>query len=173
MSIEKKLKYKGKNVVISDLAKLIYLENISIDDYSAIDDFVFIFARGPINIGKYAHISSFTSIIGKGGMTLEDHACLCVGVRLITSTADLEGYHGSAKTPVEYRKPITGHIFICEDAFIGTNTIIMPGVKIGEGAVLAAGGIATKDLEPWTYYMGQPAKPIKERKRIPKELYPK
>ena len=165
-------KHIGKNVVISPLAKLICTENISIGDYSVIDDFSFICALSPVNIGKYTHISSFVSIVGEGGMTLEDHACLTCGVRIITSSADLEGYHGSAKTPKMYRKPIIGHIYISKDAFIGTNAIIMPGVKIGEGAVLAAGAIATKDLEPWTVYMGQPAKPVKERKRIPKELFP-
>ena len=39
----------------------------------------------------------------------------------------------------------------------------MPGVTFGEGSVLGANSLATKDLEPWTIYVGSPAKPIKKR----------
>jgi dTDP-4-amino-4,6-dideoxy-D-glucose acyltransferase len=41
----------------------------------------------------------------------------------------------------------------------------MPGVKLGEGAILGANSLATKDLEPWTIYVGSPAKPVKIRKK--------
>ena len=41
----------------------------------------------------------------------------------------------------------------------------MPGVTFGEGSILGANSLATKDLEPWTIYVGSPARPVKKRKK--------
>ena len=46
---------------------------------------------------------------------------------------------------------------------VGMETLIMPGVTIGEGAVVAAGAVVTKDVEPWTVVAGIPAKVVKKR----------
>ena len=58
----------------------------------------------------------------------------------------------------EYSKVIIG-----SDCWIGANCIIMPGVSIGEGAVVAGGSVVTKDVEPFTIVGGVPAKKIKSR----------
>jgi galactoside O-acetyltransferase len=47
----------------------------------------------------------------------------------------------------------------------GVNCSIMPGVTLGEGAILGANSLAVKDLEPWTIYVGSPAKPVKKRSK--------
>lgn len=54
-------------------------------------------------------------------------------------------------------------VVIGNDVWIGHNAIIMPGVSIGNGAVIGAGAIVTKDVEPYTIVVGCPAKPIKKR----------
>ena len=64
-------------------------------------------------------------------------------------------------------KEIIGKVLIRKGAFIGMNTTIMPGVTIGEGAVVAAGSVVTKDIEPLTVYGGVPAKKIRDY--FPKE----
>lgn len=53
--------------------------------------------------------------------------------------------------------------YIGDDVWIGTHTIIMTGVKIGNGAIVAAGSVVTKDVEPYTIVGGVPAKFIKMR----------
>lgn len=53
-------------------------------------------------------------------------------------------------------------IKICEKAWIGMNCIILKGVTIGEGAIVAAGSVVTKDVEPWTIVGGNPAVKIGE-----------
>ncbi len=60
-------------------------------------------------------------------------------------------------------KPITVGAFawVCSRASVG------PGVTLGEGAVLGLGGIATRDLEPWTVYGGNPARVLRQRRRRP------
>lgn len=54
-------------------------------------------------------------------------------------------------------------IEIRNQAWIGARAIVLPGVRIGEGAVVAAGAVVTKDVDPWTVVGGNPAKFIKKR----------
>jgi putative colanic acid biosynthesis acetyltransferase WcaF len=58
---------------------------------------------------------------------------------------------------------LVGDIVIGEEAFIGAKAMILPGVTVGEGAVLGAGAVAAKDLEPWTVYVGNPARALRKR----------
>ncbi|MEO8253406.1 MAG: acyltransferase [Flavobacterium sp.] len=53
-------------------------------------------------------------------------------------------------------------IKICSNVWIGMNCIVLKGVTVGEGAIVAAGSVVTKDVAPWTVVGGNPAKFIKE-----------
>lgn len=159
-----KFKYLGKNVRIFETAKIVKPEVVSIDDNSQIDDYTFI-SGGEVVIGKNVHIATMVSIIGSGKIIFEDHSCAAAGARFITSTADLEGYRGSACSPIDQRKPIKKTITIEKDAFVGTNAIVFPGVIIYEGAVIDMGAVVKNDCEPWTVYKGNPAMPVRKRKK--------
>jgi putative colanic acid biosynthesis acetyltransferase WcaF len=54
---------------------------------------------------------------------------------------------------------VGAYAWVCARASVG------PGVRVGEGAVLGLGSVATRDLEPWGVYAGVPAVKVKERKR--------
>ncbi|WP_041701938.1 CatB-related O-acetyltransferase [Gottschalkia acidurici] len=56
-----------------------------------------------------------------------------------------------------------GDTIIGNDVWIGTEAMIMPGVKIGDGAVIASRSVVTKNIEPYTIVGGNPAKEIKKR----------
>ncbi|EMI52256.1 acyltransferase [Rhodopirellula sallentina] len=56
-----------------------------------------------------------------------------------------------------------GDVIIGDRVWIGYRALVMPGVTIGEGAVVAAGAVVTKDVEPFTIVAGVPAKPISKR----------
>lgn len=58
-------------------------------------------------------------------------------------------------------------IKVCKNAWIGMNCHILKGVTIGEGAIVGAGSVVTKDVAPWTIVGGNPAKLLKE---IPREF---
>lgn len=60
------------------------------------------------------------------------------------------------------RPPIT----VEDDAWVAAEAFVGPGVTIKQGAILGAGGVAFKDLEPWTIYVGNPAKPVKTRTKL-------
>jgi maltose O-acetyltransferase len=51
-----------------------------------------------------------------------------------------------------------------DDVWLGLRVIVMPGVRIRTGCIIAAGGVVTKDTEPYGIYGGVPAKLIKKRK---------
>lgn len=51
---------------------------------------------------------------------------------------------------------------VCDKAWIGFNSIILKGVTVGEGAVVGAGSVVTKDVPPWTIVAGNPARVIRE-----------
>lgn len=55
-------------------------------------------------------------------------------------------------------------ITICDDVWIGAGAIVLNGITIGEGAVVGAGSVVTKNVEPYTIVVGNPAKKIKEIK---------
>ncbi len=52
---------------------------------------------------------------------------------------------------------------ICKDCDIGVNSIILPGVTVGEGSIIGAGAVLTKDIEPYSIAAGVPAKVVKKR----------
>ena len=61
------------------------------------------------------------------------------------------------------RPLVTAPITVCDGAWIGARAIILPGVTIGEGAVVAAGAVVTRDVEPFTVVGGNPARVLKKR----------
>lgn len=56
-----------------------------------------------------------------------------------------------------------GKIRIGSDVWIGSNCVLMGGIKVGDGAIIGAGSIVTKDVKPFTIVAGNPAKPIGQR----------
>lgn len=57
-------------------------------------------------------------------------------------------------------------VIIEDDIWIGFRVIILPGVRIGQGAIIAAGAVVTKDVEPYSIVGGVPAKFLKSRKSV-------
>ncbi len=154
----------GQDVIIWPLAKIVSPEGISIGDSVIIDDFVFIMGGSKTVIGSFVHIASFTSIIGGGEFIIEDFAGLSGGVRIYTGNEDyLGGSLTNPAVPHPYRIPIRSFVHIKKHAIIGANTVILPGVTIGEGAAIGANSLVTKDCKPWTIYVDSPSRPLRPR----------
>ncbi|MGB8687983.1 MAG: acyltransferase [Microcoleus sp.] len=95
---------------------------------------------------------------------MEDFTALSSGVRVFTGNEDyLGGCLTNSSVPYPYRRPTRSFVYIRKHAIIGANTVILPGVVIGEGAAIGANSLVTKDCEPWKIYGGSPAKAIKTR----------
>jgi galactoside O-acetyltransferase len=72
----------------------------------------------------------------------------------------------SVTVPEKYRDLVTYSTIIIEPfCGIGTNAVVMPGITLREGSVIGACSFVTEDTEPWTIYVGVPAKPLKIRNK--------
>lgn len=148
-------KYTIPNVKTFEYTKIIGLENIEFGKNIIIDDFVLIYAKEKIQIGSFVHIASFSSISGGGELIMDDFSGLASGCRIITGTDDFKDWgFGNPTIASEFRNVTTGKIKIEKFAIVGTNSIVLPGVVIGEGVAVSANSLITKSLEPWGIYVG-------------------
>lgn len=93
-------------------------------------------------------------------ITIGDNSYITGGTTLLCHKRDISTYKkGDQLFDLPYKKaPIT----IGKGCSTGTNTIILPGVTIGDGVVIGAGSLVTKDIPAWSLAVGRPAKVIKE-----------
>jgi acetyltransferase-like isoleucine patch superfamily enzyme len=91
---------------------------------------------------------------------IEDDVYIASGVRLLCHKRDLSEYYvGGDSNMLKYK---SGTIHLCSRCHIGMDSFVMPGVTIGEGAIVGAGSLVTKDVPAWTVAIGHPAKVVKE-----------
>lgn len=106
-----------------------------------------------LNIGKNVFINFDCTFLTLGGITIEDDVLIGPKVSLITENHPLEP---------QYRKGLIGKsILIKKNAWIGADATILPGVTIGENAVVAAGAVVSQDVPDNVVVGGIPAKIIK------------
>ena len=104
-----------------------------------------------------------TQVFFDGGhadmIEIEDNVQLTARCLLLCHQRDLSGYRiGDDCTKLPYK---IGKIHICKGAMVGMNTMIMPGVTIGEGASIGAYSLVNTDIPAWTIAVGRPAKVVK------------
>jgi maltose O-acetyltransferase len=110
------------------------IKNLSVGKRSIIGHNCVLDAKGGINIGKDVNISSYSKIFT---------------AKHLVNDVNFKGAHN----------PVT----IDNRVWIASNVIILQGIKIGEGAVIAAGSVVTKSIEPFVIAGGVPAKKIGSR----------
>ena len=125
----------GKSVHVYPATKIWAPWNLTIGDEAGVANGAILYTQGKISIGKKAVISQ--------------------GVHLCAGTHDysLPGF------PL-YTMPI----FIGDQAWVAAEAFIHPGITIGNGCVIGARSVVTKDMPDWMVCTGHPCKPIKERK---------
>lgn len=108
-----------------------------------------------IDIGEGTIIGQSAFLDGRDRLIIGDHVDIASDVVILNSEHDInsEDFHA-----------ITAPVRIGDYVFIGPRAIILPGVKIGRGAVVAAGAVVTKDVLEFTIVGGVPAEVIGERK---------
>lgn len=93
-------------------------------------------------------------------ITIDDHAHIASGVRLLCHQRNMSNYCvGDDYAKLGY---IIKPIHLCKGSLVGMESFVMPGVTIGEGAIVGAGSLVTKDVPAWTIATGRPAKVVKE-----------
>lgn len=110
-------------------------------------------------VGDYVDIAKDVIITTSGGVKIGDRTLIGYRTQILSANHSIP--------PIGQPFPISGDdyrkIIIDNDVWIGANCIITPGVHIGEGAVIAAGSVVTKDVESNSIVGGVPAKLIRKR----------
>ena len=144
-----------------------YRRNFNIGKKPTIAESVMIMRAHPelktgskISFGDYVRIGSHTFIDYTENVEVQDHVWFSEEVAVYT--------HDHSVVTKELKKNqeiVTTGLVIERDAWIGRRAIILNNVtKIGEGAIIGAGAIVTKNVEPYAIVAGNPAKKISERK---------
>jgi acetyltransferase-like isoleucine patch superfamily enzyme len=171
----RKLGFKsvGRNVMVARNNTMVGLENIEIGNNVRIDGYCSIIAtgRGWLKLGSYIHIGGYCFLSAGDGIELDDFSGLSQGVRIYSRSDDYTG--GSLTNPTvpeKYTKVRGGTVRLGRHVIIGSGTVILPKLTIGEGASVGALSLVTKSLDSWCVYTGTPAKRLKARSKKMLEL---
>jgi putative colanic acid biosynthesis acetyltransferase WcaF len=124
----------GKGVVVKPSVSIKYPWNLSIGDHSWVGEHVWIDNLGKVEIGS--------------------NVCISQGAMLLTGNHDFSD---------RYFSLIVENIHIEDGCWIGARSMVCPGVRCKDHSVLSVMSVATRDLERYTIYKGNPATPVKER----------
>lgn len=112
--------------------------------------------RVGIQIGARTVVNRGCCLDGRGGLTIGDNVSVSPGVWILTDGHDMHD---------PFFAEVLAPVVVGDYAWLGSRAMILPGVTIGEGAVVAAGAVVTRDVAPYTVVGGVPARLIGERAR--------
>jgi acetyltransferase-like isoleucine patch superfamily enzyme len=151
----------GRGVRISRDARLYGADRISIGDNVRIDAFCVLAAgaSGFVRLGSHIHLAVGVSLFGGGGIDAGDFCTISCRTTLYSASDDYSGEHLiGPQIDEEFLEVDEQPIVMEQYSAVGAHALILPGVTLGEGAVLGAASLAKHDLAPWSYAVGTPAK---------------
>lgn len=110
--------------------------------------------RSGARIGGNSRINRNCTLDLRGGLTIGDNVSISPDVTILTN--------GHAVHDPHFREE-NGPVVIDDHVWIGTRALVLPGVTVGRGAVVAAGSVVTRDAPPMTIVAGVPARPVGAR----------
>ena len=131
------------------LIKELFMDNIG--ENSRMMPSVTVVRGNNVKIGKNVVVMNNALFMAAGGITIEDDVMVAANVQLISNNHDLYDHQILTCKPVRLKR----------NCWIGAGATILPGITVGENAVVAAGAIVTKDVEDNTVVGGNPARVIK------------
>jgi galactoside O-acetyltransferase len=148
-------------VIVDQSGRLLMSETTRIDSFTKIE------IGAGVTLGARVHVASFCHLnIGGGYLILEPGAACGSGARLITgSNVYGDGRSCSAVSPDAVFS--RSFVRVCRNAVVFAGATVLPGVTIGENAVVGAGALVRDDVPPFEVWAGNPARRVKviERKR--------
>ena len=155
------VKLKNSAVIYPSVSLSRFPKQIYIDDDVVIKESCLICAcnnKSIISIGRNTSIGAYSVITSSEKIEIGSDCMLGPFIYIVDSN------HGTSREKkMNQQKNITKPVIVKNDVWIGAKSVILPGVTIGEGAVIGAGSIITKDVESYKIVAGNPAKIIKDR----------
>lgn len=106
-----------------------------------------------ISFGSRVDVGENVVIRGGGGISMGDDVLIAAGAAILSQGHPIE--------PPRWGRVVSGSIRIGNEVWIGTNAVVLPGVTIGNGAIVAAGAVVSRDVPPYSIVAGVPAKVIR------------
>ena len=131
-----------------------YLLRIRIGAHSSIHRGCRFYRPSGVQIGAHTVINRDVVLDGRQGLVIGDNVSISEGAAFFTLEHD-----PNSPTFENRGAPIR----VGDRVFVGARAMVLPGVTIGEGAVVAAGAVVTRDVEPYRIVAGVPARPIGQR----------
>lgn len=157
----------GENVLISRKTSIYGAERITLGANVRVDDFCVLSAGdGGISIGRNVHVAIMSSLIGRGKIEIQDFCGLSSRVGIYSSNEDYSGaYMTNPTVPENFTNVDSRDVILGRHVIIGSGSVILPGVTIGENTAVGALSIVMKDLAANSFYAGRPVKRLKDRKQ--------
>lgn len=158
----------GDNVRVAKNCTIIGLENIELGNNIRIDSYCSLIAagKGYLRIGSFVHIGGNCLLAAVGGIVMEDFSGLSHGARIYSRTDDFTGeYLTNPTVPSRFTGVTSGEVILKRHVIVGSGSVIMPGVTIGEGSSVGALSLVMKSLDSWGVFFGCPARKLKSRSR--------
>lgn len=112
-------------------------------------------------IGDHVGFNRDCFINAAGGVRIGDWSLLGLGSAIISQNHVLDGIAAPMSLAGDERAPVT----VGRDVWIGARAVVLPGVTLGDGVVVGAGAVVTRDVEPYMVVGGVPARPLRARHR--------
>lgn len=154
---------------IYDPVVILKPEAVRVADTARIDSFVKIEGGQGVVLGPHVHIASFSYInVGGGLVIFEEGSGTAAGVIVIAgSNIPARGRSSSAAAPRDQIVIEKSYVFVRRNAMIFAQSTVLPGVTIGENAVVAAGSLVRHDVPAFEVWGGVPARKIGDVKAPP------
>lgn len=137
--------------------------NIKVGNHFSADRYCRLYSdsNAEITVGDNVSLNKNVMINARGGGKISiGNNCLIAPNVVIRSNNHVID---DIAVPIKEQGATEGYIILEDDVWIGSNAVILPNVRIGKGAVIGAGAVVTKDIEPYAIAVGVPAKKIKSR----------
>lgn len=114
---------------------------------------------GTITLGAHVSLQNGCVLYGAGGISIDSDTRVANGCMLIS----FNHVFSDTDTPIRCQGITAEGIRIGRDVWLGARATILDGVSVGDGAIVAAGAVVTRDVDPYTVVGGVPAKYIGQR----------
>lgn len=117
--------------------------------------------KGSIEIGNRTHVDQFCVLYGQGGIRIGSRCAIASGVIVYSQSNQ---YEANPENDIINQPVVYAPVSIGDDVWIGAGAIILPGVEIGNHAVIAAGAVVRRDVGEWAIVAGVPAHVVGDRR---------
>jgi len=149
---------KNTRMDILPFNKFVLNDDSTIEDFSTVNNGV-----GDVIIGKRTRIGIGNVLIGP--VTIGNDVMLAQNIVI----SGLNHNYSNIFIPTSFQKVTTNEIIIDDETWIGSNSVILPGVHIGKHCVIGAGSVVTKNIPDFSVAVGNPAKIIRRYNAVTKQ----